>query len=138
MYTHREKYTLLILALLTLLVTAHKCSINALISCVFLKVLKNVIFHDLDGIRKMQTHDHRQAVHRERGEIINCIIQDTHQQWIKKVLFKCTKTTTSLWKAKKPSFSHVGSKSHWYQWKKGQLFEYIYFEIYLSKIAGES
>lgn len=53
MCTHTEKYTVLILALLTLFVTAHQCHVNVLISCVFLNALKNVIFHDLDGIRKI-------------------------------------------------------------------------------------
>jgi len=53
MCTHAEKHTVLILALLTLFVTAHQCHINVLISCVFLKALKNVISHGLDGIRKI-------------------------------------------------------------------------------------
>lgn len=91
MCRHTEKYTILILTLLTLFGTAHQCHINVLISCVFPKVLKNVIFPDRDGIRKIHTHDHGQAFHLERTEIPNCTVQDTQQQDIKEVLFKAPK-----------------------------------------------
>lgn len=99
MCRHTEKYTVLILTLLTLFGKAHQCHVNVLICCVFPKLLKNVIFPDRDGIRKIHTHNHRQALCLERTEIPNCIVQDTQLQHIKKVLFKGIKTTL-LWKVK--------------------------------------
>lgn len=108
MCRHTEKYIVLILTLLTLFGISHQCHVNVLISCVF---LKDAIFPDRDGIRKIHTHDHRQAVHQERTEILNYIVQNTHQQHIRKVLFKDTKTAL-LQKMKNLLFSHVGSKSN--------------------------
>lgn len=111
MCRHTEKYIVLILTLLTLLGTAHQCHVNGTISCVFLKVLKNVIFPDRDGITKIHTREQGQAVHLERTEVLNCIVQNTQQWHIKKVLFKGT-TTASLWKVKNLLISHVGCKSN--------------------------
>lgn len=105
MCRHTEKHIVLILTLLTLFGTARQCHINVLISCVFPKVLKNVIFPDRGRIRKIHTHDHQDST-----EILNWSPEYSRAAH-EKVLFKSTKTAL-LWKVKNLLFTHVGSISN--------------------------
>lgn len=54
---------------------------------------------------------------------------DHHPGHLKKVLFKATKTTTLLRKAKRHLFSHAGHKSCWCHWIYVPLFECTYWDV---------